>query len=116
MNTKETSFLKVLGDLSFPEKKVVINPNDGFDLGLMMTDATVEIYYNKSPATWEGRTTHGVYGNVYQKNECRLGRWNSAPPPLRRWAAPNAFDSTSSPTATGSIPRSSSNRSSPPFA
>jgi hypothetical protein len=73
MSTKGTGFLKVLGDLSFPEKKIVINPNDGFDLGLMMTDATVEIYYGESPASWQGRTTEGVYGNVYQKNECTLG-------------------------------------------
>ncbi|MFW5694412.1 MAG: hypothetical protein ACOCYB_04540 [Alkalispirochaeta sp.] len=73
MSTKETSFLKVLADLSFPEKQIVINPNDGFDLGLMMTDATVEIYYDASPATWEGRSTHGIYGNIYQKNECALG-------------------------------------------
>lgn len=73
MNIKETSVLNVLADLSFAEKKIVINPNDGFDLGLMMTDATVEIYYNTSPATWEGRTTAGVYGNIYQKNECKLG-------------------------------------------
>lgn len=73
MNTKETSFLNVLADLSFPDKKIVINPNDGFDLGLMMTDATVEIYYDASPANWEGRTTDGVYGNIYQKNECKLG-------------------------------------------
>ncbi|HKK49044.1 MAG TPA: hypothetical protein VJ932_08095 [Alkalispirochaeta sp.] len=73
MNTKETGFLKVLADLSFPEKKIVINPNDGFDLGLMMTDATVEIYYGMSPASWDGRSTEGVYGNIYQKNECTLG-------------------------------------------
>lgn len=73
MNTKETSFLGVLADLSFPEKKIVINPNDGFDLGLMMTDATVEIYYGASPATWQGRSTEGVYGNIYQQNECKLG-------------------------------------------
>lgn len=73
MEVKETGFLNVLADLSFPDKKIVINPNDGFDLGLMMTDATVEIYYGLSPATWEGRTTDGVYGNVYQQNECKLG-------------------------------------------
>lgn len=73
MATKETGFLKVLGDLSFPEKQIVINPNDGFDLGMMMTEATVEIYYGHSPASWEGRTTKGIYGTVVQKNECTLG-------------------------------------------
>lgn len=73
MDSKETGFLKVLADLSFTEKMIVINPNDGFDLGLMMTDATVEIYYGESPTSWSGRTTRGVYGNVVQKNECTLG-------------------------------------------
>lgn len=73
MDSKETGFLTVLADLSFTEKMIVINPNDGFDLGLMMTDASVEIYYGESPASWGGRTTKGVYGNVVQKNECKLG-------------------------------------------
>jgi hypothetical protein len=41
MEIKETPFLKVLADLSFQDKEMVINPNDGFDLGLMMTEATV---------------------------------------------------------------------------
>ncbi len=70
---KETGFLKVLGDLSFPEKKVVINPNDGFDLGLMMTDTTAMIYYGFDPSTLPGDEVKPVWGNVYQKNECHLG-------------------------------------------
>lgn len=73
MEIKETAFLKVLADLSFPEKKIVINPNDGFDLGLMMTDATVLIYYGHSPATIDGDDAKPIYGNVYQANECKLG-------------------------------------------
>jgi len=41
MEIRETGFLKVLADYSFPEKQIVINPNDGFDLGLLMTESTV---------------------------------------------------------------------------
>ena len=73
MEVKETSFLKVIADLSFPEKKVVINPNDGFDLGLMMTDATALLYYGHSPATVDDDDAKPIYGNVYQANECKLG-------------------------------------------
>jgi hypothetical protein len=73
MEVKETAFLKVIADLSFPDKKIVINPNDGFDLGLMMTDATVLIYYGHSPATIDNGDAKPVYGNVYQANECKLG-------------------------------------------
>ncbi len=72
MDFKETGFLKVLGDVSFPEKKVVINPNDGFDLDLLMSDTTVAIHYGKSPATWT-EAAKGLYGNVYQSNDCKLG-------------------------------------------
>jgi hypothetical protein len=72
MDIKETAFLKVLADLSFPEKKVVMNPNDGFDLGLIVSDATVELHYGQSPATLE-TTTRPIFGNIYQKNECKVG-------------------------------------------
>lgn len=72
---RETGFLKVLADLSFPEKKVVINPNDGFDIGLMMTDATVVLYYGYDPSTLpeDDGEAKPIYGNIYQKNECTLG-------------------------------------------
>jgi hypothetical protein len=71
---RETGFLNVRADLSFPEKKIVINPNDGFDLGLMMTDTTVSIRYGQSPATIsDDQEASSVYGNVYQRNECTLG-------------------------------------------
>ncbi len=73
MEIKETGYLKVMGDYSFPEKRIVINPNDGFDLGLMMTEATVLFYYGESPATIERSTASPLYGVVEQKNECKLG-------------------------------------------
>jgi len=53
MEMRETGALKVLSDFNFPEHKVVINPNDGFDIGLMMTAS--------------------MGGHISQKNECRLG-------------------------------------------
>jgi hypothetical protein len=73
MEVKETGYLKVLADLSFPEDRIVINPNDGYDLGLMMTEAQALIYYGESPATINGAVTDPITGTVIQKNECRLG-------------------------------------------
>ena len=71
MNIKQTGELNVLYDQSFTEKELVINPNDGFDLGLMMTKATVELEFNfgsikdKSPET--------LIAQINQKNECKVG-------------------------------------------
>ena len=73
MTVRETSFLKVLADVSFNEKQVVINPNDGFDLGFMQTEVTVLLYPGVSPASIEGTAVKPHYARVQQKNECKLG-------------------------------------------
>ncbi|TVR67877.1 MAG: hypothetical protein EA427_12115 [Spirochaetaceae bacterium] len=73
MEVKETGYLKVLADLSFPENRIVINPNDGYDLGLMMTEAQALFFYGESPATLENPRMEAVTGTVEQKNECALG-------------------------------------------
>ncbi|AFG38450.1 hypothetical protein [Spirochaeta africana] len=69
----ETDFLHVLADFSFPEKRIVINPNDGLDIGLMMTETVVEIVYGENPATYQEGQGYSVYGIVDQRNECRIG-------------------------------------------
>lgn len=68
MGAKETGNLKVLADFSFPEQRVVINPNDGFDLGLMMTEADLPLYLGSNE---DGVTP--LQGKIIQKNECTLG-------------------------------------------
>lgn len=73
MGIRETGFLKVLADVSFNEKRVVINPNDGFDLGLMQTEATVLLYIGVSPANADSTDVKPVYARIYLKNECKLG-------------------------------------------
>lgn len=73
MSVRETGFLKVLADISFSEKQVVINPNDGFDLGFMQTEATVLLYSGVNPATLEQTAVKPHYARVQQKNECKLG-------------------------------------------
>jgi len=68
MSIKQTGALQILTDQSFTEQKLVINPNDGFDLGLMMTEATVELEFN-----FTQKTTESITAKVIQKNECSLG-------------------------------------------
>ena len=68
MSMKQTGELQILTDQSFTEKELVINPNDGFDLGLMMTEATVELEFNFNQERKEPITAQ-----LIQKNECRVG-------------------------------------------
>jgi len=68
MSIKKTGALQILTDQSFTEQELVINPNDGFDLGLMMTEATVELEFN-----FNQEVTEPITALVIQKNECRLG-------------------------------------------
>ncbi len=73
MDMRETGFLKVLADYSFPEQQVIINPNDGFDLGIMMTEATVLLFIGDSIDTILKEDLSPIYARLYQKNECRVG-------------------------------------------
>lgn len=68
MSIKQTGALQILTDQSFSEQELVINPNDGFDLGLMMTEATVELVFN-----FNQEVTEPITAQIKQKNECRLG-------------------------------------------
>ncbi len=68
MCIKQTGELQILTDQSFTEQMLVINPNDGFDLGLMITEATVELEFN-----FDQETDKPITAQVIQKNECKLG-------------------------------------------
>jgi len=70
---RETGFLNVLADFSFSEKELVINPNDGFDLGLMQTEATVLLFVGGGPDVFDDTNAESIPARVVQKNECRLG-------------------------------------------
>ena len=65
MNAKQTGELKILSSQLLSEKEVVINPNDGFDLGLMMTETNIELYLGDNPEQ--------IQAQIIQKNECTLG-------------------------------------------
>jgi len=73
LELRETGFLKILADYSFPEKQVVINPNDGFDLGLMMTESTVLLYTGDGIEILQNDEIEPFHARLYQKNECTLG-------------------------------------------
>jgi hypothetical protein len=73
MSARETGQLKVLSDFNFPETRIVINPNDGFDIGLMMTEAEVKLCFETSVELAEKTDNNSQDGVVFQKNECNPG-------------------------------------------
>jgi len=73
LDLRETGFLKVLADYSFSENKIVLNPNDGFELGLMTTETTVLLYPGGIIDDLESESGDAYHARLYQKNECRLG-------------------------------------------
>ncbi len=73
MNTRETGQLRVLSDFNFPETRIVINPNDGFDIGLMMTEAQVKLCFETSVVLSPETESNTMDGVIFQKNECNPG-------------------------------------------
>jgi hypothetical protein len=73
MQKKETGSLKTLGDSSFNEKKIVLNPNDGFDLDFIMLEVTAMVYLGESLDILEDDQAKPEYVRFYQENKCRLG-------------------------------------------
>ncbi|RKX75077.1 MAG: hypothetical protein DRP87_15395 [Spirochaetes bacterium] len=73
MKVKQTNTLKVISDFSFANQKLVINPNDGFDLGLLMSETTVEVYFGNNSEKPANPENTPQYARLYQKNECKLG-------------------------------------------
>ena len=68
-----TSPLTVLGDFSMDEKTINIHPNDGFDLGLMMTEYVVRIHVGTETDPGNLQDTEFVYGKIHLKNDVRGG-------------------------------------------
>jgi hypothetical protein len=68
---KTTDPLHVQADFSVAESMIIINPNDGFELGLLSLDLPVSIFYD---ATIEEFTTgDGISGKIVQQNKCKSG-------------------------------------------
>ena len=70
---KNTGILNVLGDFSMAEDTVVIHPNDGFDLGMMMTSYPIYLYRGATFDEFTRGNGDKLSGKILLKNECRLG-------------------------------------------
>ncbi len=64
---RKSELLKVINDFSLAETEVVINPNDGFDLGLMTTEHRVRT------DDGGGDGGSGVPGRIRLDNGCPPG-------------------------------------------
>lgn len=73
MALKTTEPLAVIGDYTFSEGRLGIHPNDGFDLGLMTTEYTVDIFTGEAGAEDFPADQSPTAGTIYLKNECRAG-------------------------------------------
>ncbi|WP_455382733.1 hypothetical protein [Salinispira pacifica] len=70
---KKTNDLSVRGTFSQTEDRVIIHPNDGYDLGLMTTDHPVHIFYGCSLDDFSAERVSSLSGSVQLKNECPMG-------------------------------------------
>lgn len=85
---KQTDTLQVLGDFSVDEKTVNIHPNDGFDLGLMMSSHVVEMYNGVSPSRLASAEPTGIYGKINLKNDCKVGTVELSAKSVERMGGP----------------------------
>ena len=70
---KQTTSLKVIGDVSIPVNRLVVNPNDGYDLGLLNSAHPVKLHgWTNAP---NGTSNNGYLfdGQLVQQNDCHLG-------------------------------------------
>ncbi len=70
---KSTGELSVIGDFTMKEGVVNMNPNDGFDLGLMNTSYPVYLYLGITVEELHAGNKDRIQGTVNLKNECRPG-------------------------------------------
>jgi len=68
---KTTEPLLVQPDFHVAESTVIINPNDGYELGLMSFDIPVSIYFNATIE--EFSVDNGSNGQILQENKCITG-------------------------------------------
>ena len=73
MEIYSTGALQVQATHAHPEELVIINPNDGFDIGLMETEAPVAIIPLASMETLSLDPPPPISGRVLQQNECPSG-------------------------------------------
>ena len=73
MEIYSTGVLQVQANHAHPEALVIINPNDGFEIGLMETEAPVAIIPLSSMQSLSLDPPPPILGKVLQQNECPFG-------------------------------------------
>ncbi len=70
---RRTGFLTVETDIRISRDKLIIHPNDGYDLGLMNRQYDVGMFFNEKIEVFEKSTPATVNGSILLENNCRHG-------------------------------------------
>lgn len=70
---KKTGTLKVLGDMHMPFNKIVLNPNDGYDLDILSNEIIVKVHACVSVEDFNRGDGFLMEGVLIQDNTCRMG-------------------------------------------
>lgn len=70
---KNTGALTTIGDASVPFNRIIVNPNDGYDLDLMSKEYLVKIHTKVSLDDFAAGEGMLFVGNIVLENWCKLG-------------------------------------------
>lgn len=70
---KKTGALRPIGDMQMPFNKIVVNPNDGYELEVLTTETPVKIYAGVSVDEFKDGKGLLAQGQLAQENGCKLG-------------------------------------------
>ena len=70
---KSSETLTVHCDYRIPDNQITINPNDGYDLGLMTMEYTISIFTNSNIEEFKKGAGNSTSGKIVLENECKSG-------------------------------------------
>jgi hypothetical protein len=68
---KRTSPLRVLGDATFDDGRIVIHPNAGADLGLMTAQHQIRVFFNSPIQDFVDMKGYPIHGTIQLSNNCK---------------------------------------------
>ena len=68
-----TGVLSVIGDTTIPIDKIILNPNDGYDLGLLSDTISVKAHGVAYGPDGKERRGYLLDVKLVQENDCRIG-------------------------------------------
>ncbi len=80
----KTGHLKVCGSTALREGTIHMNPNDGFDLGLMTTMYEVDVLVGANADPADSGEDHGIPATLHLKNEITNGEIHVSLPDVKR--------------------------------